>query len=91
MIRRHTMQGYNGDPQLGAVPVRAARCLTLAGELVRSERVNAIIVGSGAGGGMMAKELAEAGLRVGSPSRSLPAVLWLGGFLEYSDQRRRCS
>lgn len=44
--------------------VRAGRCLTLAGELVRSERVNAIIVGSGAGGGMMAKELAEAGLTV---------------------------
>ena len=48
-------------PHARAQPVRAAE----AGSLIHAlKHVNAVIVGAGAGGGIVAKELASAGLSV---------------------------
>ena len=78
LILNHTRQGFYGDPRhggnkgmaswkmLGLRPpgTRPSTVRHRGGAIMALKRVNAVIVGAGAGGGVVAKELATAGLSV---------------------------
>ena len=78
LVRAHTMQGYYGTPRHGGnrdavswrmlgldePPLAGARAIRPDRRGEAMKRVNAVVVGAGAAGGIVAKELATAGLSV---------------------------
>jgi len=77
LVRKHTLEGYYGSPRHGGNRDAVSwRMLGLAEPPVRGrhgtcsvrnslvKRVNAVVVGAGAAGGIVARELATAGLSV---------------------------
>ena len=78
LVRSHTFEGYYGSPRHGGnrdavswrmlglaePPVRGRAQYDLTKEPCLMNRVNAVVVGAGAAGGIVAKELSTAGLSV---------------------------
>ena len=78
LVRNHTMQGYYGSPRHGGnrdavswrmlgldePPLRGRAQYDFTKRVEVMKRVNAVVVGAGAAGGIVAKELATAGLSV---------------------------
>ena len=78
LVRSHTFEGYYGAPRHGGnrdavswkmlglaePPLRGRAQYDLQKGLGLMKRVNAVVVGAGAAGGIVAKELATAGLSV---------------------------